>query len=374
MPPRSSLSPRSLRGRLALWFGVVVAVVLVGYSVVVYAFAVVEPDHGEPGEAAEAEEAGERLVFALLAALPLALVVGVGGALLITRHGLAPLDEIVDVADRLGVKRLDLRVPFSADAPAEVAQLGLAMNTMLDRLESSVSGLHRFTADAAHELRTPLSRVIGGLETSLRHPRDVQELRAAIGEALEDTQHLARLVEALLTLSRADAGGLSITTGVVDVGAVVQEVVESWRGPAMARGLVLDVDVDTGLCVAGDALWLARVITNLIENACKFTPSGGHVRVAAHAGADDVVVSVDDDGPGIAVEERERVFERFFRSTAVRGSTEGFGLGLPLARDIARALGGDLVVEGRAGKGARLVLRLHLIGARPGGPSSRAAG
>ncbi len=352
--------PESLRARLALWFGGVLLAVLVGFSAVVFVVAVQEPDHDDPREADEAREAGERLIFALLATLPVALAAGVGGALAITRRGLRPLDDVVAVAERLAVDRLDLRVALAENAPAEVQRLGTTLNTMVARLERSVSGLQRFTADAAHELRTPLARVILELETTLRHPRDEATLRTAIEDALDETRALGRLADALLALSRADAGELAVVRVDVDLAAVVSGASDAWEETAAARGqqLVIDVAADAS-AVVGDTLWLTRALSNLVENACKFTPARGRVAVVARRVGDCIVVAVEDDGPGIATAERERVFERFFRSTQVRGSVPGFGLGLPLARDIARALGGDVVVDAAHVGGARLLLTLQ---------------
>ncbi len=352
--------PDTLRLRLAAWFAAVVGVLLVGYSAVVYVFAVVEPDEAELfGSVVDEAEAAQRgLLFALLATLPVALLAGVGGALWITRRGLRPLDDVVDVADGLGLDRLDVRVDVQPSDPAELRRLGTSMNAMLERLERSVGSLQRFTADASHELRTPLARLITGMETTLRHPRDEQALRTALEEALEDARTVARLADALLALSRADAGE-AIAIGSCDVAAVVDDVRDAYEGEFAAAGVAFVVDVDAGAGrVVGDPLWITRALSNLVENARKFTPSGGRVRVVVGVDGEHVVVAVEDSGPGIDAALRERVFERFFRATAVRGSVDGFGLGLPLARDIARSCGGDVVVDGAFVGGARVVLRL----------------
>ena len=360
------MAPETLRGRLALYFGVVLAVVLFGFSATVYIVAVVEPDHGAPEDAAEAREAGERLLVALFATLPLALGAGVGGALILTRSGLRPLVDVVNVAERMGLDRLDLRVPLHADNPREVAHLSTSMNAMLQRLETSVAGLHRFTGDAAHELRTPIARVITGLETTLRHPRDADTLRTALVEALEETQRMSQLVDGLLTLSRADAGELAAATVVVDLGLVVEDVAEAWAAPAAARHQTLDLIIDADARQAmGDPMWIARAVSNLVENACKCTQDGGHISVTVRRVANGIAVKVEDNGPGVAAADRERIFERFFRSTSMRGSTAGFGLGLSLARDIAHALGGNLVVEHERTRGAGFTLTLRASGVTP---------
>ena len=350
--------PDSLRGRLAALFATVLALVLIAYSGAVYLLAVVEPDEQEDAAGqAEAEAARQGLLFALLVTLPFAVVVGAGGALWLTLRGLRP-DDVIELADRLGVDQLDLRVPVSTRDPIELRRLAAATNAMLVRLERSVAGLSRFTADAAHELRTPLTRIVTRLETTLRHPRDADALRVALADALDDARALARLTDALLALSRADAGE-AVGSGAADVSAVVSDLEDAFAADFAAAGVSFDVDIaaDVG-AVAGEALWLTRALGNLIDNARKFTPSGGRVRLTAHAVGPLVVIAVEDSGRGIAADERDRVFERFFRSTAVRGRVEGFGLGLSLARDVARACGGDIVVDGSFVGGARLVLTL----------------
>ncbi len=351
--------PDSLRARLGLWFGGVVAVVLIGFSAAVYFVAIVEPDSSELlDEETELDYARDNLLFALLATLPLALVAGVGGGVFIARHGLTRLDDIVAVADRLELNKLEARVVIADNTPTEVRHLGVAINGMLERLERSITGLQRFTSDAAHELRTPLARVITGIETTLRRSRDVDTLRSALEAALHETRSLALLADALLAMSRADASEHT-AGGSTDIAVVINEVCESLSEHFANSGLALDVAaVDVGL-VVGDDLWLERVVANLLENALKYTPRGGHVCVRLQRTNHVVTVVVEDDGPGIAAAEHERVFERFFRSTAVRGSVAGFGLGLPLARDIARRYGGDVVVDPMHTAGARLVLRLR---------------
>ncbi len=344
--------PRTLRGRLALWYGAVLTLVLVAFSAVVYVVAVVEPDALEGADAeeqAEAHVAGQHLAASLAAALPAALLVAVGGGWALSRRELAPLERIIDVAASLDARDLERRIALEPGVSGEVGALVQALNAMLERLEKSVEGLRRFTADASHELRTPLSILSGNLELALRRPREPAELAATIGGALEDVGKLSALVESLLTLARADGGQLALERRPVDVVAVVAGVADAYAAVAAVRDLriALTPPPPGGAMARADETWLSRAVANLVDNACKYAPEGSVVVVGVACDAGAVRVDVSDDGPGLAADERARVFERFYRGSDTRGATAGFGLGLPLARDIARGLGGDLVVAPR---------------------------
>lgn len=354
-------APKSLRGRLAAWFSAVLTVTLLAFAGAVYFF--VDTDENEPPRSTvdgrEPENVGRELLTVVAVALPGALVLAVAGGLWITRRMLRPLDEVARVArDLTGGERLDRRVELPPDASSEIQELASVFNGMLDHIDRSVSGMRRFTADASHELRTPLSVLRGELEVTLRHPRTAEQLRESVETALGEVERLSELVESLLTLARSDGNELPIRRELVDLAETVRRVLSPFEAVAADRRLALTWRASGPVEIETDARWLGRAVANLVDNACKFTPPGGKVDIEITYDDDNARIAVADTGPGIAADERDRVFERFYRAKQTQGEVEGFGLGLPLSRDIVRALGGTLDVAANGGGGARFVVRL----------------
>jgi heavy metal sensor kinase len=338
--------PRSLRGRLAAWYALVISVALLAFGASVY-FMLVEDEEEEHAEPERGEQAlvARRVLQALAVGLPASLAIAVGGGVFITRRALRPLGEVVRIASDLELDKLARRIPEHAGSAEEIAQLVAALNRMLDRLQRSAQGMARFTADASHELRTPLASLMGNIEVTLRRARTEPELRSTLESSMEELGLLSRLVEALLTLARSDNGQLPLTRAVVELDPLAREVVGPYEPVMAARRLTLTWRSDRAASAIGDAMWLRRVIANLIDNACKFAPEGGAIEIAITSEGAKVAVTVFNSGAVISQSERDRLFERFYRSDAVRGSTEGFGLGLPIARELVRAMGGELALD-----------------------------
>ncbi|HEY4057875.1 MAG TPA: ATP-binding protein [Kofleriaceae bacterium] len=334
----------TLQARIALWFSAVIAIVLTAYTVAVYELAVDEPDEVEDAHAAcsldaqraERELAQQRLLEVLGVALVASIAVAVSGAIWLTRRSLAPLAEVVGVCRTLELRDLSKRIEVPASAPPEVRELTTALNNTLGRLARSVEGLRRFTADASHELRTPLARIQSRLELSLRDERG-----ADVAGALEELSDLVTMVEVLLTLAHADAGELATNARPVDVVALAREVVSSYEAVAVERGVSIAFTAIGHAHVKADEMGLKRVVTNLVDNACKFTPRGGAVHVSVARSEARVLVVLTDTGPGVAPADQPRLFERFYRGERTR-ALPGVGLGLALSREVARAYGGDV--------------------------------
>lgn len=338
---------RTLPVRLGGFFAVVITATLLLFSASIYTVAqLTETDEDDEYEYTERELAEERehLLTTIAITLPASLVVAIGGGFILARRALKSLERVIHIAEQTSAENLSARIPQVRGAGEEVERLVASSNAMLDRIERAVSGLRRFTADAAHELRTPLAVLMGRLELSLRRPRDAEVLRGTIETTLEELERLTRLVEVLLTLARSDAGDLSVAAVPIDVRAFLHQVTSPYEAVAAERGLVLRLLTSAlpDLVVKTDPLLLGRVLANLLDNACKFTPAGGAVELRAAYGPRSLSLVIADTGPGLPESERSRVFERFFRSPSVRGSIEGFGLGLALAQDLTRALGGEL--------------------------------
>ena len=342
----SIVRPRTLTHRLALWQGLMLTLILAAFSISVWLIVVAEEEI-DAKEVAEMVVARERLMLAFAVALPLALVVTIGGSYVLARRALAPIAQVSALAEEVGAGRLDLRIPEDAGAVDEARRLVTSLNRMIGRLDRSVGGLKRFTADASHELRHPLATSIATLELALRDPaagaRDPAELRAAIAATLDDLRRMTQLADILLTFARADAGALGLQPKRVALGTIVDDVVGTFASSAAERGVTLTRAPGDAEVVV-DPMWLSVALTNLVDNACKLAPQGGHVTIIARAHDALACIDVQDDGPGVAPEDRERIFERFYRSGRTRGATTGFGIGLSLARDLVTAQGGTLTL------------------------------
>lgn len=302
----------------------------------------------------------------LVMSLVLVVVLTTAGAQL-TGRVFGAVDDIVRQARRIGGRTLAERLPHPGTRD-EIGRLIDTLNDMLARLEHAFEAQRRFTADASHELRSPLSRLRTELEITLRRPRGADEYVQALRSGLEDVARLTALVEELLTLARLDAGQDTAPVAPVAIGPILEAVVRRARPAAQARGMTLSLaGTDDSGADALEANAAARVprellmlvATNLVENAVKYGAAGGSVLVSVVARPDGTELVVEDDGPGLPAEERERVFERFYRGAAARAADiEGTGLGLALCDLIVRAAGGRIEVGVSRWGGARFSVHL----------------
>jgi len=300
-----------------------------------------------------------RLLFLISSAAILAAV-GVAGALLAWAI-LRPIDRIVGRARMMGASALAERLPHPGGRD-EMARLVETLNEMLGRIEQVFEAQRRFTADASHELRSPLSRLRAELEVTLRRPRSRAEYEEALQSCLSEVERLSRLTEELLTLARLDAGeAQEIPTQSAPLTPILEDVVARMASDALRRNVkvVLDAPADLMINVAPGTA--ALVMANVLDNAVKFSPPGGEVRVRASIEDGAVIVSVSDSGPGVTEEEIPRLFERFYRGSAARRTeVPGTGLGLAICRILAESQGGDVSVTSGAGGGAVVRVRLPL--------------
>lgn len=271
-------------------------------------------------------------------------------------------EAIATTARRVAAGDLHARVGLD-DGDEEVVQLAHDVDEMVRRLATLVESQQRFVAHAAHELRSPLTALYGELQLALRRSRSADEYRTAIEEALDSARRLKALAEDLLALARIGSVHESPHTPVA-LDEVAKNAAIWVSREAARRNVELTIDAD-GSTVLGRAFDLERLLRNLLDNAVRHCADGGHVRLEAASQGDTVHLTVVDDGPGIPLEDRERVFEPFFRAAAELRRDEGSGLGLAIVREIARGHGGDVSVEeGPDGKGARF--RATLPAAPPG--------
>ena len=275
--------------------------------------------------------------------------------MLITRRAFRPLEEIVHLSERISVDHLDDRIG-SRSWPRELTHLAVAFDGMLDRLESSFDRLARFSADIAHELRTPVSNIMGETEVTLRNPRSEIEYRETLASVLEETNRLTRIIESLLFLARAEANREPIRgTEPIEVRKEVDSVVAVFLPRIEERGLRVTVSGQGS--IQADRDLLRRALSNLLSNAIQFTREGDAITIEiADSDHDDLRIVVHDTGMGIRPEHLPRVFDRFYRADESRRVGGGSGLGLSIVDSIMQLHRGRVTIESSPGVGTTVTL------------------
>jgi heavy metal sensor kinase len=296
-----------------------------------------------------------------LIAAPMALVLIAVGAWLLSGLALRPVNRLRDAMKSVHERALDQRLPMGREDP-EFCELIASYNGMLERLEASFNHASRFSADAAHELKTPLTILRGQIERAIPKARD-PELQQDLAEVLDEVGRLASILRKLLLLSQADAGKLALLRTEVDLSAMLNERFADAQ--MLELDATLTAEVEAGLRLQADEQLLGQVLNNVLGNAFRYTPPGGRIGVRARSTPTGVEVLFTNTVRGLSAAERSRFFERFYRGDSARNrGVDGHGLGLSLSRVIARAHRGDLTLE-PSGED-EVVLRLTL-------PRSRAA-
>jgi two-component system sensor histidine kinase TctE len=251
---------------------------------------------------------------------------------------------------------VDLSPLDESGAPAEVRPLVHAMNDLLARLSAALAAQQRFIADAAHQLRTPVAALKTQAELATRQARE-GELSTTLQQLHTAADHAGRLVNQLLTMARAEPGShRSVMRQPVELAALAREATGEWVPRALARNIDLGFDdTSAAATIDADPFLVRELLNNLVDNAIQYTPQGGRVTVRVRSDDGHAVLEVEDDGPGIPAEEREKVFERFYRIPG--GSPEGCGLGLAIVREIAQGHGATVAArEGAGGRGACMIV------------------
>ena len=290
---------------------------------------------------------------------PLAVALAAIGGYLVATRSLAPLDAMARQARRITSESLSKRLP-NPNPNDELGRLATVFNETLSRLEASFAELQRFTADASHELRSPLTALRAVGEVALRDGNDPAMLRETIGSMLEEAERLTDLVDALLTLARMDATKAGATREEVNIATLLEEIRDQFEVLAAEKGQTLTVTSDPNVVVQTDRTLLRLALVNLVHNAIQHSPSNSNISLAAARRPSGVDISVSDSGRGIAPEYHEKIFEPFFRVDKARSRAPGGGVGLGLAitkRAIERS-GGRIIVESDSNRGN--VFRIEL--------------
>jgi two-component system OmpR family sensor kinase len=284
----------------------------------------------------------EAAAHAVLLGIPLALLIAAGGGYLLARKSLAPVAAMSEKAREIGAATLNERIAV-ADDRDELGHLATTLNDLLERLQRAFESQRTFMADASHELRTPISIILGESDVALSRPeRSRIEYRESIRIVHRAAQKLTRIVQNVFLLARTDAGTYPMLKRPLYLDDVIAECVQGLRTVAGAKHIEIANVAEPDLAVSADEELLQALIQNLVENAVKFTPDHGRVDVSAIRSGDAYVVRITDSGPGIAASDQPFIFDRFYRGKV---GSPGAGLGLAIARWAAEAHGAVLILE-----------------------------
>ena len=308
------------------------------------------------------EDELESLREILYFATPIVLLLAGFGGWFLARQGLAPVAAMARSAREIGAGSLDQQLPV-ANPRDELGQLSMTFNELLARLDAAFDEQRRFMADASHELRNPLSVISTAAGVTLKKDhRDEEEYREALQIVAEQTRRLSRIVNDMFTLARADSGRYPLRKRTLYLNDLVEEVARAGTVLASDRNASLELNNLPEAVFHGDEDLLRQMLLNLVDNAVKFTPPGGAVKVSLERRGNEYLLTVSDTGPGIPPEARKHIFERFYRADRTRVRTEdgGAGLGLAIARWIARAHDGDVELVNSGSTGTNFIARVPI--------------
>ena len=312
-----------------------------------------------------AEVGPRELIGTMLLISPVVLIFSIWGAYIIAGRAFQPVQRIMNEVEAITDGRsLHRRLPLT-ESGDEMERLTATLNAMIGRLEGSFGALRRFTADASHELKTPLTVLRADVERAMHARTSSTEQLVALEEALRETTRMADLVESLLTLARADEGRFDLHREPVMLEPLVREVFETAAILGEDAGLTVLLPVVEDARILGDRTRLRQLFLNLVTNAIKYTPRGGRVEVSLSRRDGVATVTVRDSGVGIAAADLPYIFERFYRADRARSRIAergGFGLGLAISQWIVQAHGGTITVHSRLGRGSTFTVSLPLAG------------
>ncbi len=300
----------------------------------------------------------------LLMFAPLLLLVAAGGGYWLSRRALSPVDALVRTAREVSGTNLSRRLQ-KLETGDELQRLSDTLNEMLDRIEAAFQRITQFTADASHELRTPVSLIRTEAELALRRSRGEAEYKESLRHILLEAERTTALIEQLLSMARADSGRETLHFEPVDLRQTLRRVVDGWQQVATIRNLQFSASLDApDFSVMGDETLLRRLADILLDNAFKYTPSPGSVHLSLEGQGESAVIKVQDSGVGIVEEEQGKIFERFYRVDKARSRAQGgAGLGLAIARWIVTQHGGSIQVESQPGQGSTFRVELPMTAA-----------
>lgn len=302
-----------------------------------------------------------QILRSLIVGFMVIALLALGSGWFLANRALIPILAITRTAGGIDESDLSRRLDLST-SEVELTQLVQTFNAMLERIEQAFKRQRQFTADAAHELRTPLSIIQTGLDVTLSQERSTVEYRSALESVHEEVQRLSQLANTLLRLARDDARESSLVKQSLNLSFLLETVTEQFEALAQDKSITLKRDIVAGLHVLGDEEGLIQVVYNLLDNALKYTPKDGTVCVKATQERFQVQVTISDTGPGISSADQSRIFDRFYRVDRARSRQQGgFGLGLAIVKQIVDLHNGSIRVISQPGQGAQFVVTLPNI-------------
>ena len=297
----------------------------------------------------------------MLTAIPIALVLGTIGGWLLARRSLAPISYITEATQKITATNLGERLR-SRHSDDELDHLIATINAMISRLEDSFKRMNQLTADVSHELRTPISAMRGEAELLLSKPRPQGAYRKALATYIEQLDFLTRMIDDLILLSKFDSNEARLTMIPIKLDRLLINLGDLFKVLAEQKGVELTVGIIERLDIVGDQTRLQQLFTNLIDNAIKFTPSGGHIDIALQKDKGFAKASIKDTGIGVPASEFEHIFDRFYQVDKSRDKgSKGVGLGLSICQWIVKAHHGKIELESALGKGSRFIVSLPLV-------------
>jgi heavy metal sensor kinase len=303
------------------------------------------------------------LIRTLVIAVPLTLVLAGAGGVFLAQRALKPVDQIARTAHEIEESDLSRRVPVQSRD--ELGRLATTLNQMIERLEKAFKRQQQFTADASHELRSPLSVIQAESTLALNKERSANEYKHSLKVISNESAHMAKVIDQLLLLARADSGKESLSFEKIDLSELLAGIVENAEILCREKGIEFRSDLMGNIHVSGDRAQLRQLFLNLLDNAIRYSPDGGTVSLTLRRTEEMAVIAIADTGIGIPEKDIPHIFERFYRVDKARSREEGgAGLGLSICKYIAELHGGRIEVTSRLGQGSTFSVFLPLIGSK----------
>jgi heavy metal sensor kinase len=297
------------------------------------------------------------LLWTLLIAIPITLLIAGGGGIFLAGRSLAPVDQITRAARE--IEESDLSKRIDVHTKDELGGLAKTLNQMIERLERAFKRQKQFTGDASHELRAPLAVIEAEATLSLQKERNADEYKRSIGTVAAEAQHMSNIIDQLLNLARADAGGETLPFKQVELEGLLRNLCSSGESKCGDKGIDLQLNILNDASVSGDEAMLKRLFSNVLDNAIKYTPEGGKITVLLCREGKDAVIHITDTGIGIPKPDLPHIFDRFYRVDKARSRAEGgSGLGLSICKQITEVHGGSISAESEVGRGSTFTVKL----------------
>jgi heavy metal sensor kinase len=289
-----------------------------------------------------------RVLFRIL--IPVFIILASFGGWFMAKRSLSSVEQVTETAMAIADGAMDKRVPLTGRGD-EIDRLSGTFNNMLERIQSLINEMKEVTDNIAHDLRSPITRIRGLAEVTLLSEKNIEAYQAMAESTVEECDRLLRMINVMLEISETEAGVSTLNRSVVDISELIEESCDLYQPLAEDRGIRIEVNVPVQLHLFADKGKLQRVLSNLLDNAIKYTPQGGKITVSSQAVDKKVIISMHDTGIGISQDETSRIFERFYRVDKSR-SVPGAGLGLSLVQAIVRSHAGEIKVSSIPGSGS----------------------